>query len=129
MDLDSDFGHDDRHRPADSDIPWIELFFDLVFIAALILAGDRLVEVERLGVGLAEAAPGPAGRPWARSLPAFRELPFCSVSNSGASIWVRCWGLIRDSASRRSISPSSTMSTATRTAAGPVRLPERVWSM
>jgi low temperature requirement protein LtrA len=53
MDLDSDFGHDDRHRPAESDIPWIELFFDLVFIAALILAGDRLVEHMGI-VGIAE---------------------------------------------------------------------------
>jgi low temperature requirement protein LtrA len=42
MDLDSDFGHDDK-RATDSDIPWIELFIDLVFIAALIQAGDQLV--------------------------------------------------------------------------------------
>lgn len=52
VDLDSDFGHDGRRRGR-SDIPWIELFIDLVFIAALIQAGDHLLE--RLDVvGLAE---------------------------------------------------------------------------
>jgi low temperature requirement protein LtrA len=52
VDLDSDFGHDDR-QTTPSDIPWIELFIDLVFIAALIQAGDRLIR--HLGLaGLAE---------------------------------------------------------------------------
>ncbi len=53
VDLDSDFGHEDRHPKQSSDISWIELFLDLVFIAALIQAGDRLVA--NLGItGLAE---------------------------------------------------------------------------
>ena len=52
VDLDSDFGHDE-HRTTRSDIPWIELFIDLVFVAALIGAGNRLLE--NLGLaGLAE---------------------------------------------------------------------------
>ena len=42
---------------------------------------------------------------------------------------VRCRGSTRSRASLGSITPSSTMSTAIRTAAGPVRLPVRVWSM
>jgi low temperature requirement protein LtrA len=52
VDLDSDFGHDGRNR-AHSDIPWIELFIDLVFIAALIQAGDRLIDHLDI-IGLAE---------------------------------------------------------------------------
>jgi low temperature requirement protein LtrA len=52
VDLDSDFGHDER-RSVRSDIPWIELFIDLVFIAALIQAGDWLIK--HLGLlGIAE---------------------------------------------------------------------------
>jgi len=52
VELDSDFGHDGENAER-SDIPWIELFIDLVFIAALIQAGDRLLH--NLGVaGLAE---------------------------------------------------------------------------
>jgi low temperature requirement protein LtrA len=51
VDLDSDFGHDGRRAP--SDIPWIELFLDLVFIAAFIQAGDRLVSQLDIA-GLAE---------------------------------------------------------------------------
>jgi low temperature requirement protein LtrA len=52
VDLDSDFGHDER-RSTPSDIPWIELFIDLVFIAALLQAGDWLIE--HLGLlGIAE---------------------------------------------------------------------------
>jgi low temperature requirement protein LtrA len=43
VDLDSDFGHDDRRR-GHSDIPWIELFIDLIFIAALLQAGDRFLD-------------------------------------------------------------------------------------
>jgi low temperature requirement protein LtrA len=50
--LDSDFGHDER-RTGHSDIPWIELFIDLVFIAALIQAGDRFLHNLSIG-GLAE---------------------------------------------------------------------------
>jgi low temperature requirement protein LtrA len=52
VDLDSDFGHDDRQNKPPSDIPWIELFIDLVFIAALIQAGDRLIKnLSIIGVG------------------------------------------------------------------------------
>ncbi len=50
-------------------------------------------------------------------------------SNTGCSNWSSWMGATRRTAVFSSISFSATMSTATRTAAGPVRLPLRVCSM
>ena len=69
------------------------------------------------------AAPGEAGSPFASTaFVAFGSMRWCSS-------WSRSPGGTRSTASFRSISPSFAISTAMRTAAGPVRLPVRVCSM
>ena len=71
------------------------------------------------------AAPGDAGRPLARTVAPF----FAAAVKLGSSIWVRSSAGTRSSASVSEMSFSFTMSTAILTAAAPVRLPVRVWSM
>ena len=72
---------------------------------------------------LPEAAPGEAGRPRARIV------VFALGSSVGWSSWSSEAGSMRRIASSRSITPSSTISTAILSAAGAVRLPVRVCSM
>ncbi len=69
------------------------------------------------------AAPGLAFRPFATSVWA---MPGSII---GCRSWSSCAVSIRTIASSREISPSSTMDTATFSAATAVRLAERVWSM
>ena len=71
------------------------------------------------------AAPGEAGSPLAATGILARALG----SKTGCRSWSRAWASTRRRASERVISLSSSMSTAIRRAAGPVRFPERVWSM
>ncbi len=71
------------------------------------------------------AAPGEAFRPLATRVALARPVG----SNWSRSSWSTCAGSIRAIASSLVIMPSSTMSTAIRTAAAAVRLAERVWSM
>jgi len=71
----------------------------------------------------ATAAPGEAGKPLAITFSGFFS------SRTGCSNWFNCSGSTRSTASFGVRMPSSTISTAIRTAAGPVRLPLRVWSM
>ena len=70
-----------------------------------------------------EAAPGLAGRPFAKSF--FSDLG----SSVGCSSWSSAAGLTRMIAVLRSISPSSAISTAMRSDAAAERLPARVCSM
>ena len=74
------------------------------------------------------AAPGPAGSPFARSLPAFTAAALRSASKIGRSRWFSASGSTRRIASSFETTFSSARSTAIRTAARPVRFPERVWS-
>ena len=72
------------------------------------------------------AAPGPAGSPFARSLPCFSAAAFRSASKIGRSRWFSASGSMRRSACSFVMSRSAAMSTAMRTAARPVRFPVRV---
>ena len=72
---------------------------------------------------LPAAAPGLAAIPWATTS------SLALGSSCGRSRWLRLSGLTRLIAVSLSIRPSLTISTAIRTAAVPVRLPVRVWSM
>ena len=71
------------------------------------------------------AAPGPAGSPLVMA-DIFRT---AARSNTGASSWSKSSAGMRVTASFQVISFSLTISQAMRTAARPVRLPLRVWSM
>ncbi len=75
------------------------------------------------------AAPGPAGRPLASSRPSAIAAFFAAGRNTGRRSWFSASGSTRRSASSFEISFSSTISTAMRTPAKPVRLPLRHWSM
>ena len=93
---------------------------------------DRLVRVLLVRT---RRRPRPRGPPcrrprrgWRRS-PWRRPTPLALGSSWGRSRWLRLSGLTRLTAVFSSISPSLTISTAIRTAADPVRLPVRVWSM
>ena len=71
------------------------------------------------------AAPGEAARPLATTSAFSRALG----SKIGCRSWSSAWASIFRIASAGVRMPSSTMSTAILTAATPVRLPLRVWSM
>ncbi len=75
------------------------------------------------------AAPGPAGKPLAMTLPSCRAASCSSRGKTGASSCTSRSGSTLSNACSRVIRPSSTISTAMRTAASPVRFPERVCSM
>ena len=78
------------------------------------------------------AAPGPAGMPLVSSLPALLAAFLASASNSGCNSWLRSpAGMNFDeiASSLRDQTFLRPCRTATRTAAKPVRLALRVWSM
>ena len=75
------------------------------------------------------AAPGPALRPLAISLPSFLNWSFSFWLKIGARSWTRSSALRRCRAVFSSIIFSLTMSMAMRMPARAVRLPLRVWSM
>ena len=71
------------------------------------------------------AAPGPAGRPLASRRPSATAAFLADGRKTGRSSWLSASGSTRRSASSLGISFSSTISTAMRTPANPVRFPLR----
>ena len=83
----------------------------------------RISASSELNTATPDAAPGLAGRPLLNTVRG------ALGSSVGCSNWSRDAGLTRLTASLRSISPASAISTAIRKDAAAVRFPLRVWSM
>jgi hypothetical protein len=88
-------------------------------------AWARSIASSAVNAGRPTAAPGDAGRPRARTVVIARLVG----SKYGRRSWIRSPAGIRRIASCSVISFSLTMSQAIFTAAAPVRLPVRVWSI